>query len=149
MSDIAKQLGQRIRELRTQRHMSQEELSFKAGISPAHLGQIERDFTFGKGGGTLDLNGCSMDWYEANTQVDAKGFSINALTEEAVIANGSGTSSLVYKETGNRTFLGSFRDSATGSLSIDYQGGGVWSLHGIHTDLQNHSESLFTVSNGK
>lgn len=42
MSDIAKQLGQRIRELRTQRHMSQEELSFKAGISPAHLGQIER-----------------------------------------------------------------------------------------------------------
>ena len=42
MSDIAKQLGQRIRELRTERHMSQEELSFKAGISPAHLGQIER-----------------------------------------------------------------------------------------------------------
>lgn len=42
MSDIAKQLGQRIRELRTQQHMSQEELSFKAGISPAHLGQIER-----------------------------------------------------------------------------------------------------------
>lgn len=42
MSDIAKQLGQRIRELRTERHMSQEELSFKASISPAHLGQIER-----------------------------------------------------------------------------------------------------------
>lgn len=42
MSDIAKQLGQRIRELRTELHMSQEELSFKAGISPAHLGQIER-----------------------------------------------------------------------------------------------------------
>lgn len=42
MSDIAKQLGQRIRELRTKQHMSQEELSFKAGISPAHLGQIER-----------------------------------------------------------------------------------------------------------
>ena len=42
MSEIAKQLGQRIRELRTERHMSQEELSFKAGISPAHLGQIER-----------------------------------------------------------------------------------------------------------
>ena len=42
MSDIAKQLGQRIRELRMQQHMSQEELSFKAGISPAHLGQIER-----------------------------------------------------------------------------------------------------------
>ncbi|MEE0111230.1 MAG: helix-turn-helix transcriptional regulator [Oscillospiraceae bacterium] len=42
MSDITKQLGQRIRELRTEQHMSQEELSFKAGISPAHLGQIER-----------------------------------------------------------------------------------------------------------
>lgn len=42
MSDIAKQLGHRIRELRTEQHMSQEELSFKAGISPAHLGQIER-----------------------------------------------------------------------------------------------------------
>lgn len=42
MSDIAKQLGLRIRELRNERHMSQEELSFKAGISPAHLGQIER-----------------------------------------------------------------------------------------------------------
>ncbi len=42
MSEIAKQLGQRIRQLRNERHMSQEELSFKAGISPAHLGQIER-----------------------------------------------------------------------------------------------------------
>lgn len=42
MSDVAKQLGQRIRELRNERHMSQEEVAFKAGISPAHLGQIER-----------------------------------------------------------------------------------------------------------
>lgn len=42
MSDISKQLGQRIRNLRNEQHMSQEELSFKAGISPAHLGQIER-----------------------------------------------------------------------------------------------------------
>lgn len=42
MSDIAKQLGERIRQLRNAKHMSQEELSFKAGISPAHLGQIER-----------------------------------------------------------------------------------------------------------
>lgn len=42
MSDIAKQLGDRIRKLRNAKHMSQEELSFKAGISPAHLGQIER-----------------------------------------------------------------------------------------------------------
>lgn len=42
MSDIAKQLGQRIRQLRNEQHMSQEEIAFKAGISPAHLGQIER-----------------------------------------------------------------------------------------------------------
>lgn len=42
MSDIAKQLGHRIRQLRNEQHMSQEELAFKAGISPAHLGQIER-----------------------------------------------------------------------------------------------------------
>ena len=38
MSDIAKQLGERIRQLRNTKHMSQEELAFKAGISPAHLG---------------------------------------------------------------------------------------------------------------
>ncbi len=42
MSDISKFLGQRIRQLRNERHMSQEELAFKAGISAAHLGQIER-----------------------------------------------------------------------------------------------------------
>ena len=42
MSDITKQVGQRIRELRNERRMSQEEVAFKAGISPAHLGQIER-----------------------------------------------------------------------------------------------------------
>lgn len=42
MSEISTQLGQRIRELRTERQMSQEELAFKSQISPAHLGQIER-----------------------------------------------------------------------------------------------------------
>ncbi|KAB4867635.1 helix-turn-helix transcriptional regulator, partial [Bacteroides thetaiotaomicron] len=42
MSDIAIQLGQRLRALRRERGISQEELSFKAGISAAHLGQIER-----------------------------------------------------------------------------------------------------------
>ena len=42
MSEIAVQLGQRIRALRRERGVSQEELSFKAGISAAHLGQIER-----------------------------------------------------------------------------------------------------------
>ena len=42
MSDISVFLGKRIRELRTRQHMSQEDLSFRAGISAAHLGQIER-----------------------------------------------------------------------------------------------------------
>ena len=42
MSTISIALGKRIREIRTQKHMSQEELAFKAGISAAHLGQIER-----------------------------------------------------------------------------------------------------------
>lgn len=42
MQEITVNLGQRIRELRKQQQMSQEELGFKAGISAAHLGQIER-----------------------------------------------------------------------------------------------------------
>lgn len=42
MSDLTARLGQRIRELRHERGMSQEELGFKSGISAAHLGQIER-----------------------------------------------------------------------------------------------------------
>lgn|SRR5574344_1730892 len=42
MSNASLELGLRIRGLRNERKMSQEELAFKAGISPAHLGQIER-----------------------------------------------------------------------------------------------------------
>lgn len=42
MSNIAVELGKRIKVLRKERGISQEELSFKAGISAAHLGQIER-----------------------------------------------------------------------------------------------------------
>ena len=44
------------------------------------INQIQRDFTFGNGGGVLDMNGNSMDWYTTNTAVKADGFSINALT---------------------------------------------------------------------
>ena len=39
---IAIQLGRQIRSIRKKLGMSQEELAFKAGLSPAHLGQIER-----------------------------------------------------------------------------------------------------------
>lgn len=42
MSEIAIFLGKRIKSLRKEAGMSQEELAFKASISPAHLGQIER-----------------------------------------------------------------------------------------------------------
>lgn len=61
MSSIAKDLGLRIRQLRNEKHMSQEELAFKAGISPAHLGQIERAVknptidTIGKISSALDI----------------------------------------------------------------------------------------------
>ena len=61
MSNIAKDFGVRIRQLRNEKHMSQEELAFKAGISPAHLGQIERAVknptidTIGKISSALDV----------------------------------------------------------------------------------------------
>lgn len=42
MSQVAQNLGNKIRELRKNKKMSQEELAYKANISPAHLGQIER-----------------------------------------------------------------------------------------------------------
>lgn len=42
MSEIAVLFGNKVREIRTSKHMSQEELAYKASISPAHLGQIER-----------------------------------------------------------------------------------------------------------
>ena len=42
MDEFTKQLGDRIRNLRLSSGMNQEELAFKSGISPAHLGQIER-----------------------------------------------------------------------------------------------------------
>lgn len=42
MSELNAFLGKRIRELRLQRHMSQEELAFAAGLNPTHLSEIER-----------------------------------------------------------------------------------------------------------
>lgn len=42
MSELAVAFGRQVRNLRQNRKMSQEELAFKAGLSPAHLGQIER-----------------------------------------------------------------------------------------------------------
>lgn len=42
MNDISQQLGTQIKKIRTSLGMSQEALAFKADISAAHLGQIER-----------------------------------------------------------------------------------------------------------
>ena len=119
-----------------------------ASVVIQDVNQIKRDFTFGSGGGTLDMNGITMEWYET-TDGDNR-FTINALTEQALIANtGSKGVTLTFKEAGNRTYLGSFADSANGSLRIDYQGGGTWQLHSIHTDLTKRPDSGLTVSNGR
>lgn len=42
MSKISQRVGARIRVLRQQRGISQEQLAFKAGITPSYLGQCER-----------------------------------------------------------------------------------------------------------
>ena len=42
MSDIAKIIGQRIRNYRTQKGLSQEKLAALAGCHPTYIGQLER-----------------------------------------------------------------------------------------------------------
>lgn len=42
MSEISSFLGNRIREYRREQGLSQEELAYRASLSAAHLGQIER-----------------------------------------------------------------------------------------------------------
>lgn len=42
MSDIAKIIGQRIRNYRTQKGLSQEKLAELAGFHPTYIGQLER-----------------------------------------------------------------------------------------------------------
>ena len=122
--------------------------------------QIERDFTFGAGGGTLDLNGQGtfdydsfancIDWYNTGGET-REGFTINALTEEAIITNSRGLVQLTYKESRNQTFAGSFTDVAGtsgSSLRVVYDGGGTWTLNSIHTDI-SHNSSGFVVNSGK
>ena len=108
--------------------------------------QIARDLTFGNGGGTLDMNGNSMDWYTTGGQT-RDGFTIQALTEEALVANYNGKSTLTYKESGSQRYAGSFADSDKGALTVDYQGGGTLELNSIRTKLSNTGSGL-TVSNG-
>ncbi len=42
MSDLAKMIGQRIRNYRLQQHLSQEKLAELSGCHPTYIGQIER-----------------------------------------------------------------------------------------------------------
>ncbi len=42
MKTLGKQFGERVRELRTTRGLSQEELAFKSGVHRTYLGGIER-----------------------------------------------------------------------------------------------------------
>jgi len=42
LSKIAREVGERLRLFRQQLGISQEQLAFKAGITPSYLGQVER-----------------------------------------------------------------------------------------------------------
>lgn len=120
-----------------------------ARVEIASTTQIERDLTFGSGGGTLDMKGNSMDWYTTGGQNRENSFTINALTEEAMITNSAAEDvTLTYKQGDKTTWLGSFTDSAAGALLIDYQGGGTWTLNSIHTDLSKNAGSGLHVSDG-
>lgn len=105
-------------------------------------GQIKRDFTFGFGGATLDFKGKSMTWTNGNG-IDAPGFTIHALTDEARITNSAEntTTKLEWTQSGtNLEYLGSFVDTDNGgALQFIYDGGteSKLTLHSIYTDLHN------------
>lgn len=73
MNSLPVEFGKRLRILRTEKKMSQEELSFKAGISPAHLGQIERAEkkptleTIGKLAEALDISLSDLFAFDTDT----------------------------------------------------------------------------------
>ena len=114
----------------------------------ANTGQIARDLTFGNGGGVLDMNGNSMDWYTTGGEPREGAFTIRALTEEAVISNSSAQQAvLTYKQGETTSFAGSFVDSKDSSLGIVYDGGGTWVLNSIRTSL-THKDSSLTVATG-
>ncbi len=113
------------------------------------IGQIYRDFTFGNGGGTLDMNGNSMVWNNDHA-ASAEGFTIHALTEEGVIYNGKGHTELSFTQSGHRNFLGAFKDSGSGSLKFIYDGGkdSSLTLSGVFTNLKNNPDSGISAKSG-
>ena len=110
--------------------------------------QIARDVTFGNGGGYLEFSGlANFDWYSGeNSDVEADGFTINALTQDATLINSTGNTTLHYKTDGETTFLGSFQDTKDSTLTIVYEGGGTWTLNSIHTKLLNEGSSFIVQS---
>ncbi len=121
-----------------------------AGVVIRDTNQIYRDFTFGNGGGTLDMNGNSMVWNNDNA-ASAAGFTIHALTEEGIIYNGKGQTELRFTQSGRQSFLGAFRDSTAGSLKFIYDGGkdSSLTLNGVFTHLKNNPDSGIAVESGK
>lgn len=103
--------------------------------------QIERDFTFGSGGGTLDLNGNDFTW-DNDQSIDADGFTIHALTEEAVISNNAENTVTLTVSAPQDIYKGSF----TGNLDIVYTGSNQWTLNSIHTELD--ADRSLTVNSG-
>lgn len=122
-----------------------------ATVEIADTDQIKRDFTFGAGGGVLNMNGKSMEWNNSNG-TDAAGFTIHALDEQAVVANLSRgtTTELTWIQGGSQTFLGSFRDNGKdSSLQFVYDGGaeGHLTMHSIKTKLTAPGSGI-TVNSG-
>lgn len=114
------------------------------------INQIARDFTFGNGGAVLDFNGASMTWNNG-AAVEEDGFSIHALTEEAVITNNkAGTLTTLTVTNGGDIYLGSFSDKGEGALKVVYNGGegSEWALHSLHTELRTHEDSGLEVQSG-
>lgn len=107
--------------------------------------QIARDFTFGFGGGILELNKNSLTWNN-EAEPTAPSLRIHALTQDALITNIHGQATLTVENAGD-TFLGSFRDREGASLSIVYKGTGAWALHSTRTQL-SHPVSGLTVESG-
>lgn len=87
MKELLFNFGKQVRVLRNSQKMSQEELAFKAGISAAHLGQIERAEknptleTIGKLSDALGVSLSDLFSFEqsnAQTQEDTAVVKINA-----------------------------------------------------------------------
>ena len=118
----------------------------------SNINQIARDFTFGHQGGVLDMNGNSMTWNNDNSDVSAAGFTIHALDESAIVANlkSGSTTTLTWTQSGDQTFLGSFRDNGKDSVLQFVYDGGVGSkltLNSIYTNLSTEGSGI-TVNSG-